>query len=75
MLTFKRIISIVLMIVMVLSVNALSAIDVSAAKAGDSFKGRTVCEALGMDGAAYILPIVLTTIVIPTATVRAHTEP
>ena len=54
MLTFKRIISIVLMIVMVLSVNTLSAIDVSAAKAGDSFKGRTVCEALGMDGAAYM---------------------
>lgn len=50
----KRIIVAALTVVMVISVNNLSAIDVSAAKAGDSFKGKTVCEALGMDGAAYM---------------------
>ncbi len=49
----KRITAIVLVLILLVSTGAFS-IEASAHKAGDSVKGKTVCQALGMDGAAYM---------------------
>ncbi len=50
----KRTISILLILTTALSVWLYRPLTVSALSAGADVKGRTVCEALGMDGAAYM---------------------
>lgn len=50
---FRRTTAILLSLIMILSM-CVGSLNVSALKAGADVKGNTVCQALGMDGAAYM---------------------
>ena len=51
---FKKTLSVILCFTLALSICIYCQVDARAASAGADIKGKTVCEALGMDGAAYM---------------------